>query len=193
MKKALLGMLLATTLCGTTVAYAAIQSADQTFGAVEDCDNTQKAMLEQTAAEIGKYVPPNPNTFFGSGSCLDNLLNTKISLMFGMPSLSNILGGLLDSAMNAACNVANTAVNQALSNVTGDLGVPIPLPDGSIINPGVQVGTVYSAGGPGVTATAGGTTATYSTQTGQVTTTTKAKPVNKPKTGVIDTIKSWFR
>lgn len=159
--------------------------------AVADCDALEEARTSQIAKELPQWIPPNPNDYFGSGSCLDSILNKKISVIFSMPDLNSIMGGLMDAATNQACNVANQAVSKAMGSATSNLKVPIQLPGGQVLSPGVSTGTIYSASGPGAVVSGGG--GTYSTPTYTSTTPTAASTSTQNSGSLLDRFKNIFR
>jgi hypothetical protein len=155
LNKKLLAMLVALVVSGNALAVDEAATAD--------CDELEEARTSKIAQDLPQWIPPNPNDYFGSGSCLDSILNRKISVIFSMPDLNSIMGGLMDAATNQACNVANQAVSKAMGSASQNLNMPIRLPTGQVLNPGVSTGTIYSAAGTGALVSGGGST--YSTPT----------------------------
>jgi hypothetical protein len=183
-------MLVAMALSGN--ALAVDEAADA------DCDALEEARTSKIAQDLPQWIPPNPNDYFGSGSCLDNILNRKISVIFSMPDLNSIMGGLMDAVTNQACNVANQAVSRAMGTASTNLNVPLRLPNGQVIaQPGVSTGTIYGAGssaGPVVVSGTGGTYATPTyTPSSTYTSTARNSTTSNTTPGLLDRFKNLFR
>lgn len=163
--------LLMITISVTSFSAAAAAFPDTDSGAVEDCQALNDAQMQATAGMLDKYIPPDPASYFGGGSCLDLLLSKRINFMFQMPDLSAILGNLLEGILAEACNMAQKAVSQATGSITERVGVTIPMPYGPSVGIGASVGGSASTSAT-PTYTPSTTTTRSTVNTGGTTTTT---------------------
>jgi hypothetical protein len=125
-----------------------------------DCDpavyqmqsNLVKQLVDdRTAYAYGNYSTLPAGQGFGTLSCIENLFNGSLDIIFNPPSLAQLLNMLI----NVACNKLMTQITQieSMSGIGKALGGSLPI--GQII-PGVNMGSlnggiqVINGNGPGV-------------------------------------------
>jgi hypothetical protein len=109
-----------------------------------DCDPAVQTQQDQAArTAMSNYANLASNLYkpmasnFETSSCLNNLMNSGINIIFNPPSIDSILSGIL----NGLCQYAKGLVQQQLGSLTSSLSGSIPM--GSII-PGVNLGGLNS-------------------------------------------------
>lgn len=108
-----------------------------------DCDSAiqtrQDAMSRATAdsytALASSAYTAMPSGGFTTSSCLDNLLNNGLNVLFSPPNLDSILS----SISNGVCSYATSLIQSAASTLSQSVSSSLPVGD---IVPGVNLGSL---------------------------------------------------
>lgn len=155
-KRSTAAVLLTLSLAGQV--QAAGYTASDYNQRLRDCVNNQLSTNRGLAVNQSLATQPKPAAqSFTTGTCLDNILNTRINI-FSFGGLDGILDAIIKKVQDKACAAVMSQWNQTVGSVNQQLGgtlggnIPLPYDLGTIqgASGGVRVGTGGSSSSGGI-------------------------------------------